>query len=151
MDTIHTILLIRISIILVHIIMVLDMVITTHITGTIIITTTIITTITIITETQATQIIREEPVAPTTNQQAPQEHLNPKTRLPLATAAMAEILGTIAEILIEEVQVVAADLEVHLAADQAVVEHRAAIALEDHRAAQEALEEDKFDYVEAKF
>ena len=149
MDTIHTILLIRISIILVHIIMVLDMVITTHITGTIIITTTII--ITIITETQATQIIREEPVAPTTNQQAPQEHLNPKTRLPLATAAMAEILGTIAEILIEEVQVVAADLEVHLAADQAVVDHRAAIAIEDHRAAQEALEEDKFDYVEAKF
>ena len=149
MDTIHTILLIRISIILVHIIMVLDMVITTHITGTIIITTTII--ITIITETQATQIIREEPVAPTTNQQAPQEHLNPKTRLPLATAAMEEILGTIAEILIEEVQVVAADLEVHLAADQAVVDHRAAIAIEDHRAAQEALEEDKFDYVEAKF
>lgn len=149
MDTIHTILLIRISIILVHIIMVLDMVITTHITGTIIITTTII--ITIITETQATQIIREEPVAPTTNQQAPQEHLNPKTRLPLATAAMAEILGTMAEILIEEVQVVAVDLEVHLAADQAVVDHRAAIAIEDHRAAQEALEEDKFDYVEAKF
>jgi len=149
MDTIHTILLIRISIILVHIIMVLDMVITTHITGTIIITTTII--ITIITETQATQIIREEPVAPTTNQQAPQEHLNPKTRLPQATTAMAEILGTMAEILIEEVQVVAADLEVHLAADQAVVDHRAAIAIEDHRAAQEALEEDKFDYVEAKF
>ena len=149
MDTIHTILLIRISIILVHIIMVLDMVITTHITGTIIITTTII--ITIITETQATQIIREEPVAPTTNQQAPQEHLNPKTRLPQATTAMAEILGTIAEILIEEVQVVAADLEVHLAADQAVVDHRVAIAIEDHRAAQEALEEDKFDYVEAKF
>ena len=149
MDTIHTILLIRISIILVHIIMVLDMVITTHITGTIIITTTII--ITIITETQATQIIREEPVAPTTNQQAPQEHLNPKTRLPLATAAIAEILGTMAEILIEEVQVVAVDLEVHLAADQAVVDHRAAIAIEDHRAAQEALEEDKFDYVEAKF
>lgn len=149
MDTIHTILLIRISIILVHIIMVLDMVITTHITGTIIITTTII--ITIITETQATQIIREEPVAPTTNQQAPQEHLNPKTRLPLATAAIAEILGTMAEILIEEVQVVAADLEVHLAADQAVVDHRVAIAIEDHRAAQEALEEDKFDYVEAKF
>lgn len=149
MDTIHTILLIRISIILVHIIMVLDMVITTHITGTIIITTTII--ITIITETQATQIIREEPVAPITNQQAPQEHLNPKTRLPLATAAMAEILGTIAEILIEEVQVVAADLEVHLAADQAVVDHRVAIAIEDHRAAQEALEEDKLDYVEAKF
>ena len=149
MDTIHTILLIRISIILVHIIMVLDMVITTHITGTIIITTTII--ITIITETQATQIIREEPVAPTTNQQAPQEHLNPKTRLPQATTAMAEILGTMAEILIEEVQVVAADLEVHLAADQAVVDHRVAIAIEDHRAAQEALEEDKFDYVEAKF
>ena len=149
MDTIHTILLIRISIILVHIIMVLDMVITTHITGTIIITTTII--ITIITETQATQIIREEPVAPTTNQQAPQEHLNPKTRLPLATAAIAEILGTMAEILIEEVQVVAVDLEVHLAADQAVVDHRVAIAIEDHRAAQEALEEDKFDYVEAKF
>lgn len=149
MDTIHTILLIRISIILVHIIMVLDMVITTHITGTIIITTTII--ITIITETQATQIIREEPVAPTTNQQAPQEHLNPKTRLPQATTAMAEILGTMAEILIEEVQVVAVDLEVHLAADQAVVDHRAAIAIEDHRAAQEALEEDKFDYVEAKF
>lgn len=150
MDTIHTILLIRISIILVHIIMVLDMVIATHITGTIIITTTIITT-TIITETQATQIIREEPVAPTTNQQAPQEHLNPKTRLPQATTAMAEILGTMAEILIEEVQVVAADLEVHLAADQAVVDHRAAIAIEDHRAAQEALEEDKLDYVEAKF
>ena len=90
-------------------------------------------------------------MAPTTNQQAPQEHLNLKTRLPQATTAMAEILGTMAEILIEEVQVVAADLEVHLAADQAVVDHRAAIAIEDHRAAQEALEEDKLDYVEAKF
>jgi hypothetical protein len=150
MDTIHTILLIHISIILVHIIMVLDMVIITHITGTII-TTTTITTITIITETQATQIIREEPVAPITNQQAPQEHLNPKTRLPPATAVMGEILGTMAEILIEEVQAVAADLEVRQVVDQAAVDHRAGIAIEDHRAAQEVLEEDNFNYVETKF
>jgi hypothetical protein len=142
MDTIHTILLIPIFIIRVLIIMVLDMVIIIHTTETIT-TTIIITTTIVIMETLATLIMLEEPEVPTINLQALPEHHNHKTRLPLEPITIVEIPGTMVEILIEELQVVAVALAVPLVAAQAVVAPLEEIAIEDLLAVLAVHEEDK--------
>jgi hypothetical protein len=94
-------------------------------------------------ETLATLIMLEEPEVPTINLQALPEHHNHKTRLPLEPITIVEIPGTMVEILIEELQVVAVALAVPLVAAQAVVAPLEEIAIEDLLAVLAVHEEDK--------